>query len=153
MSTNVAADDRRNGDRRHTRRLHVPERRTGFDRRVPNGRSPVAIYQRILHAYRGRPLAIFLVLVLVTVLNLADLLYTQRALVRGGIELNPVMRFLFDIHPVWAAVVKASIGMVVVEAIWAFRRFRSALVLSIGAAVGMGALFVYHLVTQRIVPI
>lgn len=153
MSTNVAAQDRRSGDRRLRRRVHVPERRTGFDRRLPQGRTPAAMYERMLHRYQALPTALFLVLVLFTVLNLADLLYTQRALVRGGVELNPVMRFLFDLHPVWAAVVKASIGMVVVEAIWAFRRFRSALVLSIGAALGMGALFVYHLVTQRIVPI
>ena len=43
--------------------------------------------------------------------------------------------------------------MVVAEAIWVYRRHRAALTLSIGATVMMGTLFVYHLVTQRIVPI
>lgn len=114
---------------------------------------PGAIYERMLLRYRGRPVAILLVLTIVTVLNMADLLYTQRALVRGAVEVNPVMRFLFDIHPVWAAVVKASVGMIVVEVMWALRRYRSALVLSVFTAMGMGALFVYHLVTQKIVPI
>jgi len=145
--------ERRGADRRTTRRFALPERRRGFDRRVPQGRAPGAMYQRMLLRYRQNPRAIFLVLVLVTVLNFADLLFTQRALVRGAIEVNPIMRFFFDIHPVWAAVVKASIGMVVVEIIWAWRTHRSALALSIGAAMGMAALFAYHLVTQKIVPI
>ncbi len=147
------ADERRHADRRQVRRLTVPDRRSGFDRRLPAGNRPGAVYQRMLHWYRANPRTIFLVLVLVTVLNFADLILTQRALVRGAVEVNPVMKFFFDLHPVWAAVVKASVGMIVVEVIWAFRRYRSALVLSIGALIGMGALFVYHLVTQRIVPI
>ena len=63
------------------------------------------------------------------------------------------MRFFFDLHPVWAALFKASVGVVVAEAIWVCRRYRAALALSIGATAMMGALFVYHLVTQRIVPI
>lgn len=152
MSTESIAE-RRDVERRRTRRFHLPERRSGFDRREPMGMRPAAVYERMLRRYRGRPVAIFLVLTIVTVLNMADLLYTQRALVRGAVEVNPIMRFLFDIHPVWAAVVKASVGMIVVEVIWALRKYRSALVLSIFSAIGMAALFIYHLVTQKIVPI
>ena len=107
----------------------------------------------MLRRYRENERTLLLVLVTFTVLNLADLLYTQRALVRGAVEVNPVMRFLFDLHPVWAAVVKASIGVIVAEVIWVFRRHRSALVLSVFATLAMAALFGYHLVTQKIVPI
>ena len=49
--------------------------------------------------------------------------------------------------------VKASIGMIAVEVVWALRRFRAAIVLSVVSLLGMGTLFVYHLVSQRIVPI
>jgi hypothetical protein len=145
--------ERRGPDRRTTRRFALPERRYGFDRRAPKGRGVGASYQRMLLRYRQNPRAIFLVLALVTVLNFGDLLFTQRALVRGAVEVNPIMRFFFDIHPVWAAVVKASIGMIVVEVIWTWRAHRSALALSVGTAMGMAALFGYHLVTQKIVPI
>jgi len=92
-------------------------------------------------------------LALVTVLNLADLLLTQRALARGAEEVNPLMRYLFDLDPVWAAVVKASVGMVVVEAVWAARRYRAGVVLSAAVTCGMTVLFVYHLVGQQIIPI
>ena len=148
-----AVDNRRRADRRQTRRFAYPERRSGFDRREPQGRRPGAVYERMLLAYRRRPAAIFLVLTLLAVLNFADLIYTQRALVRGAVEVNPIMAYLFELDPVWAAVVKASVGMIVVEAIWAFRRYRSALALSIFSCLGMAALFAYHLVTQKIIPI
>jgi hypothetical protein len=151
--SSLPAENRSGDDRRRRHRLVYPDRRSGFDRRVPQGRGVGAAYSRMLLAYRRRPVAIFLVLALVTVLNLADLLLTQRALVRGATEVNPIMRFLFDLHPVWAGVVKVSIGMIVVEVIWVFRHHRSALVLSLFTAFGMAALFIYHLVTQKIIPI
>jgi hypothetical protein len=150
----VEAIDQRTGeDRRKVRRFTYPERREGFDRRAPQGGLLRVAYETMLRRLHRNDRVIFLMLVLVTVFNLADLLLTQRALVRGGVEVNPIMRFFFDIHPVWAAVVKASVGMVVVEVTWAFRRFRPAVALSVISFVGMGALFVYHLVSQRIVPI
>jgi len=149
----TASDNRRRDDRRLRHGLRYPERRTGFDRREPDGYAPAAIYHRMLVRLRENPRTVLLILVLVTVLNFADLVFTQRALVRGAVEVNPIMRFLFDLHPVWAAVVKASIGMVVVEIIWALRRYRSALVLAMFSCIGMAALFAYHLVTQKIVPI
>lgn len=151
--SSLPAENRRLKDRRRRHRLVYPDRRTGFDRRRSHSRGLSAAYERMLRSYRDRPLAIFLVLALVTVLNFADLLLTQRALVHGAVEVNPIMRFFFDLHPVWAGVVKMSIGMIVVEMIWAFRRHRSALALSVFTAIGMGSLFAYHLVTQKIVPI
>jgi hypothetical protein len=146
-------DQRSGRDRRTRRRFTHPERRSGFDRRAPAGGPVRVAYETSLRWLRGRDRIIFLMLALVTVLNLGDLLLTQRALVRGGVEVNPIMRFFFDIHPVWAAVVKASIGMIAVEVVWALRRFRAAIVLSVVTLLGMGTLFVYHLVSQRIVPI
>lgn len=145
--------DRRWRDRRRTwGGLVYPERRTGFDRRLPS-RGFAGWYHRVLHAYRSNSRTIFLVLALVTVLNLADLVLTQRALILGAVEANPIMAALFDRSPYLAGIVKMSVGMIVVEVIWALRRYRRALELSIFAAVGMSALFLYHLVVGQNLPI
>ena len=138
--------NRRVADRR---RRHTPvgvERRSGFDRRMPPKHLPSHWYLRMLRAYRRNPRTVFLMLALFTVLNIADLVLTQVALSEGATEINPAMRALFDIHPVWAALIKAGVGMIVAEVIWKWRRHRSALVLSIAINVVMGVIFVRHLI-------
>ena len=110
-------------------------------------------YVRMLVSYRENPRTLLLVLVIYNVLNLADLVLTYRSLLLGATEVNPFMKALFDIHPVWAGIVKMSIGMVVSEVIWALRRYRSALVLSIGICVGMVLLFAYHLFIGQSLPL
>jgi hypothetical protein len=112
-----------------------------------------ARYVRMLVRYRENPRTLLLVLAIYNVLNLADLVLTYQSLLRGATEVNPFMKALFEVHPVWAGVVKMSIGMIVSEAIWAFRRHRSALVLSIAVTIGMAVLFCYHLFIGQNLPL
>lgn len=148
-----APNERRGPDRRQRHRLVYPEQRTGFDRRMPQSDGLRSRYVRMLVNYRENPRTLLLVLVIYNVLNLADLVLTYRSLLLGAVEVNPVMEALFDIHPVLAGIVKMSIGMLVSEAIWAFRRHRSALVLSIALTIGMAVLFCYHLFIGQSLPI
>ena len=147
------SNDRRSTDRRRRYRLTFPERRSGFERRMPASGTIRARYQRTLETYRDNPRTLILVLAMFNLLNLADLMLTYRSLIVGATEVNPIMKALFDIHPVWAGIVKMSIGMVVSEVIWALRRYRSALVLSIGITVGMALLFAYHLFIGQSLPL
>jgi hypothetical protein len=146
-------NDRRGAERRRHYRLTFPERRTGFERRRPASGTIRAGYHRTLEAYRKNPRTLVLVLAMFNLLNLADLMLTYRSLIVGATEVNPIMKALFDIHPVWAGMVKMSVGMIVSEAIWALRRYRSALVLSIGITVGMALLFAYHLFIGQSLPL
>jgi Domain of unknown function (DUF5658) len=140
----IESRERRTGDRRARYQLTYPERRSGFDRRTH--RFPiVARYESMLMRYRANPRAILLVLAVFTALNFADLVLTYRALLDGAVEANPFMERLFDLHPVWAGIAKVSVGMVVAEVIWLFRRHRAALALSIYVTIGMGVLLLYHL--------
>ena len=148
-----APTERRGSDRRRRHRFVYPERRTGFDRRMPQSDGLYSRYVRMLVSYRENPRTLLLVLVIYNVLNLADLVLTYRGLLLGATEVNPFMKALFDIHPVWAGIVKMSIGMIVAESIWAFRRHRSALVLSIALTIGMAVLFCYHLFISQNLPI
>ena len=107
----------------------------------------------MLWAYRENPRTILLTLAVFTTLNLADLLLTLRTLSLGGREVNPAMKALFDIHPVWAGVVKMGVGMVAAEIIWEFRRRRSALALSIGITVAMAGVLAWHLFVSQRLPI
>ena len=143
--------DRRIIDRRRRSELVGVDRRSGFDRRLPGSGSFADRYVRMLWAYRDNPRTILLTLAVFTTLNLADLLLTLRTLSLGGREVNPAMKALFDIHPVWAGVVKMGVGMVAAEIIWKFRRRRSALALSIGITVAMAGVLAWHLfVSQRL---
>ena len=145
--------ERRTVDRRMRRQVVRAERRTGFDRRVPRSKRPADRYVRMLHAYRENPRTLFLMLAVFTTLNLADLVLTLRSLSLGATEVNPAMKALFDIHPIWAGIVKMAIGMVVAELIWAWRRHRSALALSIGITVAMAAIFFWHMFISQSLPL
>lgn len=137
--------ERRNGERRAPRRRHRwLERRSGFDRRASDN-GLAGRYTSFLLAYRTNSRALFLVLAIITLLNFADLLLTVRALSLGAVEGNPLMAALFDISPVLAGVLKMTIGMVVVEVIWAWRRYRRVLEFSMLLLGGMMLLFIYHL--------
>ncbi len=150
MAVEVSGE-RRSNERRERRRPVRVERRSGFDRRVPTSNRPGDRYVRMLHAYRENPRTILLTLVVFTALNLADLVLTLRSLSLGAREANPAMKALFDIHPVWAGVVKMGVGMIVAELIWAWRHHRSALALSIGMTVAMAGIFCWHMfISQRL---
>ena len=125
MSATVgAALDRRATVERRTRAsFHLPERRTGFERRVG-----VAARRRSrLETYRTSPLAIAIVLMAIVLMNVADLLLTAAALRAGATELNPLMANLFTADPVMAAAFKLSTATAVAAAMWALRRYRRVL--------------------------
>lgn len=150
MSVEVSKD-RRTADRRRHSMLVAADRRSGFDRRLPASNPLADRYVRMLRAYRDDPRAILLTLAVFTTLNLADLLMTLRSLTLGAREANPVMKALFEIHPIWAGVVKMGVGMVAAEIIWVLRRRRSALALSIGMTVAMAGVLAWHLfISQRL---
>ncbi len=129
--------DRRTLERR-TRRaaFRLPERRTGFDRRVGGG---VVVW------YRDHPGAIAIALAGVLVLNVADLLLTLRALDRGAREANPVMALLFEIGPAAAGTTKLVLALGVVLVIWHMRRYRRILQVSLVALGGFGLVLAYQL--------
>lgn len=91
-------------------------------------------------------------LAIITALNIADLVLTQRALGLGAVEGNPLMAVLFEIDPFLAGALKIGVGLVVVGLLWALRRYRRALEFSIIALVGMGLVFAYHLILIPVLP-
>jgi hypothetical protein len=110
------------------------------------------MYRDWLLAYRQNQRTLALVLAVITALNVADLVLTQRALGLGAVEGNPLMAVLFEADPVMAGVMKIGVGLGVVGLLWALRRYRRALEFSIIALVGMGLVFVYHLILIPILP-
>ena len=125
--------------------LHYPERRSGFDRRAPRSNLQ-RTYLRALKTYRSRPRTLLLVLMLLVTLNAADLLLTVVALENGAVEVNPVMAWLFGINPVVAAVYKLGTLAVVALLIFAMRRYRRVLEVSLALVAGFTTLFGYHVV-------
>ncbi|NNC92374.1 MAG: hypothetical protein HKN80_07745 [Acidimicrobiia bacterium] len=117
-------------------RFRYPERRTGFDRRAPSG---------AIAWYRDHPPVLALALAAVIALNVADYLFTVRALDRGAIEVNPLMATLFDIDPALAGAVKVLLGIGVVLVIWQMRRYRRMLEVSLLAVAGFSLVFAYQL--------
>jgi hypothetical protein len=129
--------DRRAGDRRTSRvALRLPDRRTGFDRRQPNG---------VVAWYRDHPPLIAAALVAVLLLNLSDWLLTLRALERGAREVNPVMASLLEHSRALAGATKLGLALAVVAVIWQLRRYRRILQVSLVALAGFSALLVYQL--------
>lgn len=121
------------------------ERRTGFDRRCPEGSGTfTGKMDRLLRAFRDRPWEIAVVLIVVNVLNLLDFGFTLNCLANGGGEANPVMRSLFDMGPLAAGIFKfvAVLGVTVI--IWRYRRFRSGLATALGVLVLYVLIIAYH---------
>ncbi len=98
----------------------------------------------MLKAYGRDAVRFWTVLATIVVFNFLDLMLTIRALNRGAIEANPVMRNLFWTHPVIAAIVKIGVVAAVVLALQRMRRFRRALELSLVLLVGFTVLMFYH---------
>lgn len=129
--------------------FRYPERRTGFERRLPADGTIRSAWLRTLERYRDSPLAVAVVAVAFVALSGADLLLTLRALDAGATELNPLMAALFATSPVAAGAVKMSIAVVVAATMWAGRRYRRILELSLLAVGVMAALLAYHLLVMR----
>jgi hypothetical protein len=142
-----ASNDRRQRERRQRRvSLVWPERRSGFDRRgsASAGRASIA-FESVLVGLRDRPAAIRVLLLTVNMLNLADFALTMNALAAGGGEANPIMRSLFNVNPVYAGLFKILAVFAVSLAIWRFRRYRSALQVTLVLLAVFVGVFFYHI--------
>jgi hypothetical protein len=146
-SMSVRPVERRSPVDRRVRRvsLRFPERRTGFDRRVPSASGARRASWRVLQRYRDAPRGVALVLALVVVLSVLDLLFTMRALHLGATELNPVMGALLGSSPAAAGIFKVVVTLVVAGGIWRLRRYRRVLEASLFLLVGLSALAAYHI--------
>ena len=141
-----SVDQRRGTDRRVARlSLRIPDRRLGFVRRQISERPARAAYDRMLGTYRYKPRSLALVLATVAMLNIADLVLTLRVLELGAVEVNPIMAALIETDPLIASIFKVTIGLVVVAALWAMRRYRRVLEASLVLLGGFLALNVYSL--------
>ncbi len=139
--------DQRRVDRRVRRvSLHYPERRSGFDRRLPRGGPIRAASARLLSSYRDRPRVVASVLGAVVLLNAVDLILTMRALDLGATELNPVMAGLLGFDPVVAAAFKMTLVGTVAIGLWVLRRYRRVLEASLLLVGTFAVLTGYHLV-------
>ena len=125
MSATVGAvlDRRATVERRSRASFHLPERRTGFDRRV----GAAARRPPLLETYRTSPAAIAIVLMAIVFMNVADLMLTAAALRAGATELNPLMANLFMADPVMAVIFKLATAIAVAGTMWALRRYRRVL--------------------------
>ena len=129
--------EREESDRRSGRReFHLPERRTGFDRRRR---------EAILGALRDDRFLFGLILVAIVVLSVSDWLLTLRALKAGAVEGNPVLARLITINPGLAAGFKATITLLMALLMWKMRRYRYILAAGLGALLVYWALMAYHL--------
>lgn len=140
--------ERRRGDRRQRRFSFVlHERRSGFDRRAPGpeARRSSALYRQLLLGLRDRPRLLVLMLLLVNVLNLADFFLTLNVLGKGGREVNPILRPLFDADPLYAAGFKVVAVLLTTLVVWRCRRFRSGLEAALLMVAVFGAVLLYHM--------
>lgn len=122
-------------------RFYLPERRTGFDRRVPARNR----FDRAVLRLRDNPRAVLAVAAGVALLNALDLVLTLVALSRGVGEANPVMARLFDADLGAAAVLKLATGVGAAALIWWGRRFKLVLQAAVALLVVFLGVSLYHL--------
>lgn len=134
-------------DRRRTRRFFVVGRRSGFDRRRNDCRSPVAVaLEAPLLRLRDRPELLAQLLVLINLLSVLDLLITLTVLRMGAVELNPVMARLLEWGPGPAAGAKIGVVMLGTLGLWLLRRRRAALTTTIFLLAAYGSLVAFELI-------
>jgi hypothetical protein len=144
--------DRRSADRRRRRSFVLRERRSGFDRRLPDvhtgGLGGLVHYglSRLLVLLRDRSAVLVAVLVAMNVLSVTDLALTVAALDRGAVELNPVIRPLLDQSPWLAAAAKALLVGAATLLIWRFRRYRMILQVALIGVAFFGLIVAYQVV-------
>ncbi len=142
-----AADNREPGtDRRRRRRFVVRERRSGFDRRRPQDRAPLAaaLDASLVHL-RDNPRSLIDVLALANLLSLLDLTLTLMLFELGASEANPVMGFFFAEGTLQAAAFKISLLAAASLGIWALRRRRVALLAALLFLAVYGVVVLYEL--------
>jgi hypothetical protein len=95
---------------------------------------------------RDHPPATVAVLVLANLLSLLDLWLTTIVLRLGAVEVNPVMRYLFDASFTQAALVKVGLVVAASLGLWMLRRHRSALTAALLFLVVYTVLVLYEIV-------
>lgn len=141
--------DRRQGDRRRISvSLRLRERRKGFDRRKNPARKK-SLYHRVFRrgAFHLNDNHGMLVLLLITfnILNVADFLFTLKALSAGFSEGNPIMDKMFAIGPFAAGIFKIGLTFFIAAIVWAFRTYRVILEISILFLLMYMLLIIYHI--------
>jgi len=140
-------NERRTGDRRRRRvSLVLRERRSGFDRRMRPGAAGTApTLTGVLLTVRDRPGILWIILVSVNALNLADFFLTLNVLALGGGEANPLLAQLFAADPLYAGLFKFAVVLLVTLAVWRCRRFRRALEAAFIMLGVFTVVFFYHI--------
>jgi hypothetical protein len=130
--------ENRAGDRRAGRgTLHLPERRTGFDRRRKGD---------LLRVLRDQPAILLALLASLNLLSIFDWALTMRALAFGAREANLVVGAFLAASPVSALVFKIGLMLGVSAVIWQSRRYRLVLVTAVAGLGAYACLMLYHVV-------
>lgn len=141
--------ERRTAERRkNSLSFRLWERREGFDRRQNHGRSS-RLYRRLFESgafhLRHNYYALVLLLALFNIFNIADYLFTLKALAAGYSEGNPIMDKLFSMGPSAALTFKAATGLFITSVVWLLRRYRLVLEASILILLLYMLLISYHI--------
>lgn len=129
-------DSRREERRLRPKSFHMPERRTGFDRRM---RYPLT------GRLRDQPGFLLGILILVNVMSALDFALTWLQLQAGVVqEGNPVLAGMFAESPGRAWLFKTAVMLGVSAVIWHQRKHRAVLGVAIGALIFYFVLLVYH---------
>ncbi|MBI5230579.1 MAG: hypothetical protein HY876_00225 [Coriobacteriales bacterium] len=132
-----ASERRQSSDRRQgAAKFRIPERRTGFDRRLA---------YPVLGVLRDNSWQLAVLLIAINILSLADWWFTMRALELGASEGNPVLSAMLESNPAMAAGFKLSITIAVTLGIWAWRRYRLVLATSVFGVTAYALVIVYHI--------
>lgn len=142
--------ERRNVDRRGRSgfSLKLYERRDGFDRRKKklSRKNPYhVIFLQGAHHLRNSEFAVVGLLVLFNIFNIADYLFTLKALSSGFREGNPIMDAMFRISPIAAGAFKVFLTLLITAFVWYFKRYRVVLEISILFIIMYMSLIAYHI--------
>ena len=119
----------------------IPERRTGYDRRV----LAASWIERVLHDISVRDELALTLLAAVVAANVVDALYTGTLLQRGATEANGFLSYLMMSMGTSAALgVKMLLCLAIAGAVWALRRYRPAAILLVAWLGAFTLLIVYQ---------
>jgi len=138
---------RSSGRRERIVSLKLWERRDGFDRRQNHGRRGFysQVFGKGAFHLRENLYAVVLLLIMFNLFNIADFIFTLKALSAGHSEGNPVMDRLFTMGPAAAGAFKIAVGLIITAFIWFLRRYRLVLEAGIFILLLYMALIVYHI--------
>jgi len=142
----AATDSRTRTDRRRRSRFVLGERRSGFDRRRLQRRTPMAaaLDASLVHL-RDNPRSLIDVLALANLLSLLDLTLTLMLFRLGASEANPIMGYFFAAGTLQAAAFKGGLLAAASLGIWVLRGRRAALMAALLFVAVYGAVVLYEL--------